>query len=189
MATHFEARIADQERTYAAQAAQAGSTFSISWIVSTAAFAPTATLRLPPARAVRDNAPERAGLCLPEIAKKMEWATRGAFSVSAAALQTQSSLPEWNLLHRSSPSAARAPASNSHLGAIGKGFALDRMAGRTCCQLGLSLILAGSRGSSVLRARRHKETAGWSCGPGDDDAAAAVLFTHASLSSRLLDWR
>ena len=90
MATHFEVRIADEERTYAAQAAQAAfdlldkleshlSRFRAnSDIAQIAQLAPGEKMRLS----------EPAFACL-EIAKKMESATRGAFSATATALQTQ----------------------------------------------------------------------------------------------------
>src|SRR5277367_5000485 len=98
MATYFEVRIADEERTYAAQAAQAAldvldkleshlSRFRAnSEITQIAQLAPGERMRLS----------EPAFACL-EIAKKMELATLGAFSPTAAALQTQNSRPKWNL--------------------------------------------------------------------------------------------
>jgi thiamine biosynthesis lipoprotein len=182
MATHFEVRIADEERTYAAQAAQAAfdlldkleshlSRFRAnSDIAQIAQLAPGEKMRLS----------EPAFACL-EIAKKMEWATRGAFSVSAAALQTQSSLPEWNLLPQELSIRCQSGQLQFDLGAIGKGFALDRMAellrNWDCPSF---LLVAG--GSSVLAGEAPKETAGWSCGLGDDDAPQRFFLTHASLS-------
>jgi len=99
MATYFEVRIADEERTYAAQAAQAAfdlldkleshlSRFrSNSDVAQITQLAPGERMRLS----------EPAFACL-EIAKKMELATRGAFSATAAAMQTQTALPKWHLL-------------------------------------------------------------------------------------------
>ena len=95
MATYFEVRIADEERDYAAQAAQAAldlvdklesrlSRFrSSSDIAQIAELSPGERMRLS----------EPAFACL-EIAKKMELATRSAFSATAAALQTQTSVPQ-----------------------------------------------------------------------------------------------
>src|SRR5665213_369991 len=99
MATEFQVRIAGEEKTYAAQTAQAAfaqadaleshlSRFRAdSGISRIAQLAPGTTLRLS----------EPVFACL-EIAKKMEMATRGAFSISAAALQSQSAMPHWTLL-------------------------------------------------------------------------------------------
>jgi len=65
--------------------------------------------------------------------------------------------------------------------AIGKGFALDRMAellrGWDCTSF---LLVAG--GSSMLSGDAPQETAGWSCGLGEDHAAQRFFLTHASLS-------
>src|SRR5476649_2288290 len=99
MATEFQVRIADAEKTYAAQMAQAAfalldelesrlSRFRAdSEISQIAQLAPGETLRLG----------EPVFACL-EIAKKMELATHGAFSISTAALQSQPVLPQWTLL-------------------------------------------------------------------------------------------
>lgn len=99
MATYFEVRIANEDRTYAAQAAQAAidrlddleshlSRFRPgSDIVQAASLAPGEKMRLS----------EAAFACL-EIAKKMEAATRGAFSATSATLQTQAAQPQWSLL-------------------------------------------------------------------------------------------
>src|ERR1019366_8978105 len=99
MATYFEVRIADEERMYAAQAAQAAldlldkleshlSRFRLnSDIAQIAQLMPGEKMRLG----------EPAFACL-GIAKRIELATQGAFSVTAAALQTQTSLPRWSLL-------------------------------------------------------------------------------------------
>src|SRR5476651_971891 len=99
MATEFQARIADEKKAYAAQTAQAAfalldelesrlSRFRAdSEISQIAQLAPGETLRLG----------EPVFACL-EIAKKMELATHGAFSISTAALQSQLVLPQWTLL-------------------------------------------------------------------------------------------
>ena len=67
------------------------------------------------------------------------------------------------------------------LGAIGKGFALDRMAellrSWDCPSF---LLVAG--GSSILAGDPPKDTAGWSCGLGDDHAPQRFFLTHTSLS-------
>jgi thiamine biosynthesis lipoprotein len=67
------------------------------------------------------------------------------------------------------------------LGAIGKGFALDRMA-ELLCQWDCPSFLLIAGGSSVLAGDPPAETPGWSCGIGEDHVSQRFLLTHASLS-------
>jgi thiamine biosynthesis lipoprotein len=182
MATHFEVRIADEERAYAAQAAQAAldlldklesllSRFRVnSDIAQIAQLAPGENMRLT----------EPAFACL-EIAKKMESATHGAFSATSTALQTQPSMPQWNLLPAELSIHCHSGRLQFDLGAIGKGFALDRMAellrSWDCPSF---LLVAG--GSSILAGDPPKQAVGWSCGLGDDHAPQRLFLTHTSLS-------
>jgi thiamine biosynthesis lipoprotein len=175
-------RIADEERTYAAQAAQAAldlldkleshlSRFRAnSDITQIAQLAPGETMRLS----------EPAFACL-ETAKKMELATRGAFSATAAALQTQACLPQWHLLPQELAIQCDNGRLQFDLGAIGKGFALDRMAELLRSWDCFSFLLVAG-GSSILAGDGPKETAGWSCGLGDDHSSQRLLLTHTSLS-------
>jgi len=182
MATYFEVRIADEDRTYAAQAAQAAfdlldklesqlSRFRMSSdIAQISHLAPGETMRLS----------EPAFACL-EIAKKMEQATGGAFSVSAAALQSQTSLPRWNLFPAERSILCESGRLQFDLGAIGKGFALDRMAELLrAWDCPVFMLVAG--GSSILAGDAPSETGGWSCGLGDDNAPQRFLLAHTSLS-------
>jgi FAD:protein FMN transferase len=182
MATYFEVRIADEERTYAAQAAHAAldlldkleshlSRFrATSDITQIAQLAPGGKMRLS----------EPAFACL-EIARKMELATFGAFSATAAAMQTQTSLPQWHLLPREVAIRCESGRLQFDLGAIGKGFALDRMAellrSWDCPSF---LLVAG--GSSILAGSPAKDSSGWSCGLGDDNAPQRFFLSNTSLS-------
>jgi thiamine biosynthesis lipoprotein len=182
MATYFEVRIADEERTYAAQAAQAALDLADKLESHLSRFRPNSEItqiaQLAPGGKMRLSEPAFA--CL-EIAKKMEVATLGAFSPTAAALQTQPSCPEWNLLPDELSIQCESGRLQFDLGAIGKGFALDRMAellrNWDCPSF---LLVAGS--SSILSGDAPSETAGWSCGLGDDNAAQRFFLTHTSLS-------
>ena len=182
MATYFEVRIADEERDYAAQAAQAAldlvdklesrlSRFrSSSEIAQIAELSPGERMRLS----------EPAFACL-EIAKKMELATRSAFSATAAALQTQTSVPQWRLLPEEQSIVCESGRLQFDLGAIGKGFALDRMAELLRSWDCLSfLVVAG--GSSILAGDAPKDSVGWSSGLGEDNATQRLFLKHASLS-------
>ena len=123
---------------------------------------------------------EPAFACL-EIAKKMELATRGAFSATAAALQTQTSVPQWRLLPEEQSIVCESGRLQFDLGAIGKGFALDRMAELLRSWDCLSfLVVAG--GSSILAGDAPKDSVGWSSGLGEDNATQRLFLKHASLS-------
>jgi len=178
MATYYEVRIADEERAYAAQAAQAAldlvdkleshlSRFRAhSDVAQIAQLAPGATMRLS----------EPAFACL-QIAKKMELATRRAFSVTAAALQAQAAPPEWTLLPEELAIRCESGRLQFDLGAVGKGFALDRMA-ELLREWDCPAFLLVAGGSSILAGASAKETGGWSCGLGDDNAPQRLLLAQ-----------
>lgn len=182
MATYFEVRIADEETSYAAQAAQAACDLLDKLELHLSRFRPNSEIaqipRLEPGESMRLSEPTFA--CL-EIAKKMELATSGAFSVTAAALQTQATPPRWNLLPDEHAIQCESGQLPFDLGAIGKGFALDRMAELLrSWDCNSYLLVAG--GSSILAGDPPKDTAGWSCGLGEDDAPQRFFLTHTSLS-------
>jgi len=182
MATHFQARIACEEKTYAAQAAQAA--FDLVDVLE---------LRLSRFRSSSDIArmkelaqgegmrlSEPAFACL-EIAKRMEEATHRAFCATPAALKTQPSLPQWELVPDEHSIVCVSGRLEFDLGAIGKGFALDR-AGELLCQWDFSSFLLIAGGSSILAGDPPPNAPGWSCGLGGDNASQRFLLTHASLS-------
>jgi thiamine biosynthesis lipoprotein len=182
MATYFEVRIADEERTYAAQAAQAALDLLDKLESHLSRFRANSDIsqiaQLAPGQKMRLSEPAFA--CL-EIAKKMELATLGAFSATAAALQTQTCLPQWNLLPEEVSIQCERGRMQFDLGAIGKGFALDRMAELLRSWDCLSFLLVAG-GSSILAGDAPKDTAGWSCGLGDDNTPRRFFLAHASLS-------
>jgi thiamine biosynthesis lipoprotein len=182
MATQFQVRIAGEERTYAAQAAQAAlaeadmlesllSRFRAnSEISQIAQLATGETLRLG----------EPVFACL-QIAEQMERATSGAFSLTAAALKTQAEKPRWSLLRDRFSLRCDAGKLEFDLGAVGKGFALDRMADILReWECPAFLLVAG--GSSILAGDAPPDTPGWSCGLGDDNSPHRLFLDHCSLS-------
>ena len=182
MATHFEVRIADEERTYAAQAARAALDLLDKLESHLSRFRADSDMaqiaQLVPGDKMRLSEP--VFVCL-EIAKKMELATHCAFSPTSAALKTQASLPQWILLPEELSIRCESGRLEFDLGAIGKGFALDRMAEllrHWDCPL--FLLIAG--GSSILAGDAPKDAAGWSCGLGDDKAPQRFFLTQSSLS-------
>ncbi len=180
MATQFQVRIAGEEKNYAAQTAQAAfalvdeleshlSRFRASSDISQIAqLAPGETLRVS----------EPVFACL-ELAKKMEQATRGAFSVAAAALQSQPAPPQWTL--RDFSVRCDSGKLEFDLGAIGKGFALDRVA-EVLREWSCPAFLLVAGGSSILAGDAPTDMAGWSCGLGDDNAPRRYWLKNASLS-------
>src|SRR6185369_7741696 len=168
MATQFQVRIADEDRSYAAQAAQAAFALTDQLESLLSRFRANSDIaqiaQLAPGEQMRLSEPVFA--CL-QTAKKMEAATRGAFSVSAAALKSQPAPPQWTLIADQFSIRCDAGKLDFDLGAIGKGFALDRMAEvlrEWDCQ-GF-LLVAG--GSSILAGEPPAGEPGWSCGLGDD---------------------
>ncbi len=182
MATHFQVRIAGEEKAYAGSTAQEAFALLEKMEARLSRFRVTSEIsqikELKPGETLRLTEPVFA--CL-EIGKKMEQATRGAFSITAAALQTQKKQPQWTLLKEQLSIRCDSGKLEFDLGAIGKGFALDRMAELfrewSCPQF---LLVAG--GSSILAGDAPLETVGWSCGLGDDDSAQRYWLKNCSLS-------
>lgn len=182
MATHFQVRIHCDERTYAAQAAQAAFDLVDSLEARLSRFRSDSDITrigdLAPGEKMRLSEPAFA--CL-QIAQQMEQATRRAFCATPAALKCQSCLPQWDLLQDEQSIFCLSGQLQFDLGAIGKGFALDRMA-ELLCQWDCCSYLLIAGGSSVLAGDPPAETPGWSCGLGEDNASQRFLLAHASLS-------
>jgi thiamine biosynthesis lipoprotein len=180
MATHFEVRIAGEERTYAAQTARAAFDLLDELEGHLSRFRAGSDIcrlaDLIPGESLRVSEPVFA--CL-EIARKMEKATLGAFSATPAARQTQLAPPQWSL-HDFSVS-CEAGKLEMDLGAIGKGFALDRLA-QLLREWSCPAFLLVAGGSSVLAGESPPGLAGWSCGLGDDHSPHRYCLENASLS-------
>ena len=182
MATQFQTRIADQEKTYAAQAAQAAFALTDELESHLSRFRTSSDIsqiaQLAPGEKLRLSEPVFA--CL-EIAKEMEAATRGAFSVTAAALKSQPTAPQWTLLKEQFSIRCDGGKLEFDLGAIGKGFALDRMA-EVLREWDCNSFLLVAGGSSILTGDAPAGTSGWSCGLGDDNSLQRYWLTNGSLS-------
>ncbi len=182
MATHFQVRVASDDKAYASQAAQAAFDLVDSLESRLSRFRTDSDIArisdLAPGEAMRLGEPAFA--CL-QIAKRMDEATRSAFCPTPAALKTQPSLPQWNLLPDEHSILCVSGRLEFDLGAIGKGFALDCIAALLrdwdCASF---LLVAG--GSSILAGDQPTGHLGWSCGLGEDDSSQRFLLTHASLS-------
>jgi thiamine biosynthesis lipoprotein len=182
MATQFQIRIAGQEKTYATQTAQAAFALTDHLESHLSRFRENSSIariaRLAPGEKLRLNEPVLA--CL-EIAKKMELTTHGAFSISAAALQSQSAQPQWTLLPEEFSIHCDRGKLEFDLGAIGKGFALDRMA-EILREWDCDSFLLVAGGSSILAGEPPPENPGWSCGLGDDNSSVRYWLKNCSLS-------
>jgi thiamine biosynthesis lipoprotein len=182
MATQFQVRIADEDKTYAAQTAQAAFAVTddlesrLSRFRANSEIAQIAQLAV--GEKLRLSEPVFACLTL---ARKMEFATRGAFSVTAAALKTQPTKPLWSLRPNEFSLRCDSGKLEFDLGAIGKGFALDRMA-EVLREWSCPAFLLVAGGSSILAGDAPKETAGWSCGLGDDRSPERYRLKNVSLS-------
>ncbi|HLY27420.1 MAG TPA: FAD:protein FMN transferase, partial [Aggregatilineales bacterium] len=182
MATHFQVRIAHEERAYAAQAAQAaldlldGLESRLSRFRANSDIAQIA--QLAPGEKMRLSEPAFA--CL-GVAKRIERITHGAFSPTPAALLTQPSQPTWDLLPEELSIRCESGTLQFDLGAVGKGFALDRMA-ELLDQWDCPSFLLVAGGSSILAGDPPNPDPGWSCGLGDDDSPQRFFLAHASMS-------
>ena len=180
MATQFQVRIADEAKDYAAQAAQAAFTLTDTLESKLSRFRANSEIaeiaQLAVGESLRLTEPVFA--CL-SLAKKMESLTHGAFSITAAALKSQPVKPVWSLQNFS----IRCDGGKLEfdLGAIGKGFALDRMA-EVLREWSCPAFLLVAGGSSTLAGDAPAGTAGWSCGLGDDHAPQRYWLKHGSLS-------
>jgi thiamine biosynthesis lipoprotein len=180
MATHFQVRVAGESRAYAAQTAQAAFAMADELESHLSRFRAdsdiTRLAQLAPGEALRVSEPVWA--CL-EVAQKMEQRTHGAFSVTAAALASQPALPQWTLQNYSVN--CLSGRLEFDLGAIGKGFALDRMA-EVLREWSCPAFLLVAGGSSVLAGDAPPGQPGWSCGLGEDGAPSRYWLAQASLS-------
>jgi FAD:protein FMN transferase len=182
MATYFQVRIAGEESAYAAQAARAAFDLTDRLEAVLSRFRENSEIRqislLTPGEKLRLGGSTFACLA---IAKQMEHATRNAFSITPTALQTQPALPSWTLLPDEFSIRCDSGRLEFDLGAIGKGFALDRMA-EELLEWDCAAFLLVAGGSSVLAGAPPAKSRGWSSGLGDDHADKRYWLAHCSLS-------
>jgi len=182
MATVFQVRIAGEDPAYAEQAARAALTVAERLEGLLSRFQEESEVsqlaQLEPGERLRVSEPVFA--CL-EIAHAMQTATRGTFSPTPRALHTQAQPPKWSLDRTCFSICCEAGRLEFDLGAIGKGFALDRMAlelAEWSCPA--YLLVAG--GSSLLAGEPPPGLPGWDTGLGEDHSERRVALAHRALS-------
>ncbi|MBC8094460.1 MAG: FAD:protein FMN transferase [Akkermansiaceae bacterium] len=182
MATYFQVRLAGEERDYAAQAARTAFDLLdhlealLSRFRENSEISQTAQLGV--GESLRLSEPTFS--CL-QIAHAMEQATQRAFCISPIARQTQPELPHWSLVPAELSIRCDSGKLEFDLGAIGKGFALDRMA-EELSDWGCGSFLLVAGGSSILAGAPPVGTNGWSSGLGDDNSPQRYLLANCSLS-------
>jgi len=182
MATQFQVRIAGEEKTYAAQTAQAAFALVDELESRLSRFRANSEIsqiaQLSPGDKLRLSEPVFA--CL-RLAQRMEFATRGAFSVTASALKNQPTKPLWALVENEFSIRCDSGKLEFDLGAIGKGFALDRMA-EVLREWDCRAFLLVAGGSSILAGDAPSGTVGWDCGLGENNSARRHWLANGSLS-------
>jgi thiamine biosynthesis lipoprotein len=184
MASEFQMRIAGEDPPYAAQAAQAAFAVAdrlhelLSRFRDNSEIRQIATLR--PGEALALNA--MTFECL-QLARGVERQTQGAFAVTATAPRASDAPPpRWRLEPENLLIHCEEGRLDFDLGAIGKGYALDRMAAELAdWECASFLLVAG--GSSVLAGAAPPGTAGWDAGLGlPGGVARRFALTHGALS-------
>jgi len=181
MATQFQVRVANEGKPYAEQAAQAVFAQADDLESKLSRFRANSEVSQIKQLAVGEKLRlgEPVFACL-HAAQKMEFATRGAFSITAAALKTQPTKPLWSLLEKEFSLRCDSGRLEFDLGAIGKGFALDRMA-ETLREWNCPAFLLVAGGSSILAGDAPAGLPGWSCGLGENNSARRHWLTNVSM--------
>ncbi|HXQ80359.1 MAG TPA: FAD:protein FMN transferase [Opitutaceae bacterium] len=185
MATHFEITVAGQEEAYARQAA--GAAFreldrlegELSRFVESSDIARANRLAFGGTLVIGDDALE----CL-LLAAGVAESTRRAFD-PAYGSERRPGLPDGAPAFTLDPAAhvlaSQAARLDLDLGAVGKGYALDRLAD-VLAEWGIDSACLNSGGSTALALGAPPSGAGWPVGLGDGGARRELMLEHAALS-------
>lgn len=187
MATVFEVRIAGEDPTFAAQAAHAAFEVVDRLERLLSRFNPdsevSALARLHPGESLQLSEPTAA--CL-GLALDVEAQTQHAFSLAATASRTGQAPARWSLNPSSRTATVHEGLCLLDLGAIGKGFALDRMA-EELREWGCPSFLLVAGGSSVLAGDAPPGDHAWTARLSDparpDAPAESIPLVHAALGA------
>jgi thiamine biosynthesis lipoprotein len=181
MATHFEVMVAGQDEAYARQAA--GAAFreldrlegELSRFIESSDLARASRLARGETAAIGEDAFE----CL-LLAAGIAEATGRAFDPAYGSEGVDAG-PAFMLDPGSHTVTSRAARLRLDLGAVGKGFALDRMAD-VLSDWGVSSACLNAGGSTVLAVGAPHGNAGWPVGLGEGPARVELCLTSAALS-------
>ncbi len=183
MTTNWEIRIAGEDPGYAEKAAASAFLWAdriealLSRFREESEF--SAISRLAPGGKLKLSEPTFSCLA---IARQCEVLTGGVFSLGATAIRQGLPPPIWSL--NPSTHEINVGAANCLLdaGAIGKGFALDRMA-EELADWGVASFLLVSGGSSVLAGDAPPGEPGWKIGVGAPPSGRDLLLFRAGLGA------
>lgn len=185
MATYFEITIADREPTYARQAAAAAFReldrleSELSRYVESSDIARINRL----ARGETVMIGEAALECL-LLAAEVAVATRGAFDAAYASRRAEdgpSGAPPFTLDPAAHTLTSHVAALHLDLGAVGKGYALDRLAD-LLHEWGITSACLNSGGSTALALEPPAGESGWEIGLGEGAAHRTLSLARAALS-------
>ncbi len=182
MATTFAIIVADQPTEYARQAAAAAwreldrLETELSRYVESSDIARANRLKPGETLVIGESALE----CL-LVAAAVTLATGGAFDVAYASQGVARDQPPFTLDPENHTLISHAETLHLDLGAVGKGYALDRMAAILKEWQVLSACLQ-SGGSTALTLTAPTGSAGWPIGLGEPDAQSVIPLQHAALS-------
>ncbi|MBE2212413.1 MAG: FAD:protein FMN transferase [Opitutaceae bacterium] len=187
MATVFEVRLAGEEPAFAAQAAHAAFEVLDKLEALLSRFHPgseiAALSRLAPGEALQLSEPTAACLAL---ALDVEQQTGHAFSLAATASRTGRPPARWTLDPATLTVTVHEGPCLLDLGAIGKGFALDRMAAELR-EWGCPSFLLVAGGSSVLAGDPPPGSEAWTARLSDpahpEAPAESIALVHTALGS------
>lgn len=183
MSTWWQVRISGGEAMYAAQAAQAAfavadrmerlmSRFRDDSEISAIAGLPDGGRR---------RIPKELFDCL-FLAREMEALTGGAFDIRTAAGISRDALPRWRLEAAEREILVDSGSCRLDLGAIAKGFTLDRMA-EELAEWEISSCLLMSSGSSILAGDPPSGEEGWRVRLGEGEVAREVLLAGRAIGT------
>jgi FAD:protein FMN transferase len=183
MNTWWQVRLPSGDETYAAQAAQA-------------AFGVIDRMERLMSR-FRDDSEINAIACLPsggrrrlpgevfeclQLAEDIRELTGGSFDVRALAGLNPDELPRWRLDRETLEIIADAGSCRLDLGAIAKGFTLDRMAAELS-DWGVDAFLLMSSGSSILAGEPPRGQIGWRVRIGEGNGAMKVALARRAIGT------